>query len=52
MSLAKILLCAAFGLLALLFQSLHFLLTLQERSGHWVSFKSECKRTKQQPFRL
>ena len=38
----KFFLGAAFGFLALLFESLHFLLTLEE-CGHWVSFSSGYK---------
>ena len=49
--LASFFLSAPFGLLALLFQSLHFLLAFQQRSGHRVSFKSECKLTISQLLR-
>src|ERR1019366_8769792 len=48
----KFFLSAPFGLLALFFESLHFLLALQEHNGHRVSFKSECKVTISPPLRL
>ena len=43
---------AAFGLLALLFQSLHFLPTLLGGSGHQVSLESECTLTISPTHRL
>jgi len=40
-------LCTPFGFLKLLFESLHFFLTLLKRNGHQVPFASECALVKQ-----
>jgi len=52
LTVGKFSLCAPFGLRTLLFESLHFFLTFLERSGHKVSFVSECIQTKSPTHRL
>ena len=51
-TIGKPFLCTAFGLLALLFESLHFFLTLLVGSGHQVSFESEYAPVTTQALRL
>jgi hypothetical protein len=49
-TIGKPFLCAAFGLFALLFESLHFFLTLLVRNGHQVSFATDCSLAKAKRF--